>query len=248
MPSVLSTRNYDQGYDSDGELGPFFDTVANEKDFEDEIFNEEPIELVLQEQADATTHVSPTVSAEAPTLTEEEVRHMTVNQLKDELTKRKLSKSGKKDVRIERLLASLNSPVALINSENIATTSGCSPTAQWIILHHSETPVQEPNQNPNLVGPTVPENEVEPTKYNINDTFDRPPFCAMSKVIQLNRKGQPMKDRHSNIQYVSEIREEGRANFEWLQKNKLTTLSHPSDWMEALLPMQKKRMNLQPLQ
>jgi hypothetical protein len=55
MPSVLSTSNYD---------------VANEKDFEDEIFNEEPIELVLQEQADATTYLSRTVSAEAPTLTE----------------------------------------------------------------------------------------------------------------------------------------------------------------------------------
>ncbi len=74
MPSVVSTSNYDQGYDSNGELGPFFDAVMNEKDFEDEIFDKEPIELVLQEQANATTHLSPTVSAEAPTLTEEEVR------------------------------------------------------------------------------------------------------------------------------------------------------------------------------
>jgi hypothetical protein len=162
---------------------------------------------------------------------------MTVNQLKDELTKRKLSKSGRKDVLLERLLASLNLPVALNNSENVAASSGCASTAQLIILRRSETPVQDPDRNPNLVGPTVPENEAEPTKYNSNDTFNRPPFCVMSKVIQLNKKGQPMKDRHSNILYVSEIREEGRANLEWLQKNKLTASSHPSDWMEALLPL-----------
>jgi hypothetical protein len=35
-------------------LGPFFDAVVIENDFEDQIFDEELIELVLQEQADAT--------------------------------------------------------------------------------------------------------------------------------------------------------------------------------------------------
>jgi hypothetical protein len=96
------------------------------------------------------------------------VFNLTVNQLKDELTKRKLLRSGRKDALVEFMLASLSSPVTLNSTENVAASSRCTPTAQWTILNCSETPAQEPIQNPNLVGPNVPENEAEPTKYNIN--------------------------------------------------------------------------------
>lgn len=149
-----------------------------------------------------------------------------------------------------RLLSSLNSPViqpnigsvpvTLPTSENVAASSGCSSFAHWVILDCFERTCF----NPNLVGPAVPEKEAEPVKYNINDKFDRPPFCAMSKVVQLNRKEEPMKDRHSNIKYISEICEEGRANLEWLQKTNLPiSRIHWNGWMHSFL-YTKRKMNL----
>ena len=92
----------------------------------------------------------------------------------------------------------------------------------------------------NLVGPTVPAGEGEFTKRNFSETFDRPPFTAMSPVIDIGRNGNPVKNRKGEVQWTNEIREKGRANKDWVEEHGLTEFSKPSDWFEALLPFKKK--------
>jgi hypothetical protein len=90
---TITSVDHNEGYDSDGEVGSFFDAVANEKDDEDPIFDEESI-VLPQPEVETTTHLNDHVTAEVltptVTLTEVQVRQMTMNQLKDELSNRKL--------------------------------------------------------------------------------------------------------------------------------------------------------------
>ena len=95
-----------EGYDSDGDLGPFYDAVLDEEDPEHYSEEELPSSEVTQAREDAglTTNViegegegSP-VPATDPTMTAEAVVQLNVAQLKEELGKRGLSKTGRKAV------------------------------------------------------------------------------------------------------------------------------------------------------
>jgi hypothetical protein len=105
---------------------------------------------------------------------------------------------------------------------------------------------QSKNQikNPNLLGPTVRAGEKEYPKYNFAETFDRPPFTAMSPVIEIGRNGKPVKNRRGEVQWTNEIREKGRANKACVDEHGLTEFSKPSDWLEALLLFKKNKDGL----
>jgi len=64
---------YHDGYDSDGEVSPFYDAIANEPDSEDEVYDEEedgePAVKAIQEDEGTT---------DTPLLTEEDINKMTV--------------------------------------------------------------------------------------------------------------------------------------------------------------------------
>ncbi len=85
---------------------------------------------------------------------------------------------------------------------------------------------------------------------NYNKTLDCPPFTAMSNVVQMTAKGNPMKDRHSTLQCVSEIHEEGRAKLEWLNKNKCIPILqvHQIGWMHYFLYKKSRGMKLEQIQ
>jgi hypothetical protein len=183
-------------------------------------------------------------------LDDEAVNKMTIAQLKDELRKRNLTVNGVKAVLQERLQAFLSNPnssnnlpqqnaAAAVGNNNL-TSADFSEAAIWKELTVEATPVPEPNRNPNLVGPTVPAGESEFTKWNFTETFDRPPFTAMSPVIDIGHNGKPVKNRKGEVQWTNEIREKGRANTDWIEQRGLTKFSKPSDWFEALLPLKKK--------
>jgi len=119
--------------------------------------------------------------------------------------------------------------------------TGFPPEAKWNELKCSDQQVPEPNTAfTNLVGPTVPTGEAEAPKFDFNETFDRPPFTAMTKVVKVNSRGKPAHDRHGQLLYEEVIREEGCADLDWLKKHKLTVESKPSAWINALLPLEKK--------
>jgi hypothetical protein len=254
FPSNNNVDTYTDGLDSDGEVGPFFDAVAEEKDYSDEEDENEDIGIggpvqVVPPSTDAPLIPPITATgndATLPSLTEVEVMAMTVNQLKDELAKRKLSKNGVKATLQQRLIGAMTTlPNTAIESADdaegpqtaAAVIEGFDPSAKWRELVHNEVPVEEPTRPNYLRGPTVPTNEDEFPKFNFDETWDRPPFSAMSEVVKLGQRQQPLKDRRGKVLYEKEIRTEGRANLQWLNKHKLTKDSEPHEWFEALLPI-----------
>ena len=82
---------YHDGYDSNGECGPFFDAVEGEKIWDSDSNDEEP------PSPEAAVEEAP-ANPKAPVLTEEEIKRMNVNQLKEALKVRKQSTNGKQDV------------------------------------------------------------------------------------------------------------------------------------------------------
>jgi hypothetical protein len=122
MISNIDEKTYRLGYDSDGEIGPFFDAVQHEMEYDDEcssLVSTEPAvanpaenasEGVPTEQTARAGHAPP-----PPTIVSEEaIRMMTVPALKDELGRRGLSKSGVKAVLIERLLPQQSTVLLLL--------------------------------------------------------------------------------------------------------------------------------------
>ncbi len=68
-----------------------------------------------------------------------------------------------------------------------------------------------------LRAPTVPENKVSAPKFNFGETFNRDPFSELCEVYK-SVNGKSVKDRRGNQVKEKEIRNEGRANLEWLAK------------------------------
>lgn len=145
-------------------------------------------------------------------LDDEAVNKMTIAQLKDELRKRNLTVNGVKAVLQERLQAFLSNPnssnnlpqqnaAAAVGNNNL-TSADFSEAAIWKELTVEATPVPEPNRNLNLVGPTVPEGEGKFTKQSFSETFDRPPYTAMSPVIDIGRNGKPVKNKKGEAQWT----------------------------------------------
>jgi hypothetical protein len=87
IPNLGNSNNgtYHEGYDSDGELGPFFDAVANQKDDDDEDYDEhETLHAAGAEVSNEgiQEEMMETVPTNLP-----EFQAMTVAQLKEELRK-----------------------------------------------------------------------------------------------------------------------------------------------------------------
>ena len=68
-----------------------------------------------------------------------------------------------------------------------------------------------------LRAPTVPENKVSAPKFNFGETFDCEPFTVLCEVFK-TVKGKLIKVRRGKVIKEQEIRNEGRANAEWLAK------------------------------
>jgi hypothetical protein len=159
--------------------------------------------------------------------------------------------NGVKPALQERLLGYLHNPNS--NSNNLpsaapevqahknVTSAGFAEAAVWRELKTIDETVEEPNQNPNLVDPTVPAGEKEYPKCNFAETFDSPPITAMSQVIEIGWNGKPVKNRRGEVKWTNEIREKGRANKAWVDEHGLTEFSKPSDWFEGLLPFKKNK-------
>jgi len=123
-------ESYNDGYNSNDELGPFFDAVAGEQfDFSDEEEEDSlvstPVEPMANSNAPAESGSNYDTPAEpsainntldTPAINEAAINLITVAQLKEELKKRKLSQSGVKTILQLKLLVALTSPTSQIIS------------------------------------------------------------------------------------------------------------------------------------
>jgi len=56
-------------------------------------------------------------------------------------------------------------------------------------------------------------------------------------MFELSMAKKIVKDRRTGApKYVPQVRDQGRANVDWLKKHGLTKFSTPLDWKNALLP------------
>jgi len=100
--------SYHDGYDSDSELGPFFDAIMDEaSDSEDD--EELPTAAGVESASTLQLPTDVPPLPPPPLLTEDAVKRMNVAQLKDELKKQKLTVNGVKLALQERLLGNSNS-------------------------------------------------------------------------------------------------------------------------------------------
>jgi hypothetical protein len=164
----------------------------------------------------------------------------------------KLLKTGVKNVLVQHLLTPQNAPpppprqnISVTNeSRNINTADDANhrsinlqashPNARWRESKHSGA-CQEPERPANLRGPSVPADESELQKYELDEEWDLPPFTSMSKVIELGSRGHSLADKKDETLYEDEARNDGWANFEWIRKKGLIEDSLPHEWFEALL-------------
>jgi hypothetical protein len=215
-----NSTQYQEGYNSNGEIGPFFDAVANQREDDDEEEQEKAAENIASEEHDQP--IEP--AADLPNF-----YAMNVVQLKDELRKRNLPVNWRNKIVIQHLLAPWTENSALGQQDCPQHLTGFAPNSKWSDLKCSDELMQEPNQqHPRLVGPTVPTGQSEAWKFNFTETFDQPLFTAMSSPVKVNSNGKPLHNKNGQQIYQSEFWEQGRAHLGWLKASKLTIESTPA--------------------
>jgi len=150
--------NYEEGYDTEDDIGPFWDAVMGEMEDDDDL-------MQLPERTNETrpeAEVIPAAAGEGPqppengdantvTLTEEILKTMRNSELKAELKKRGLSQNGNKTVLTNRLLNNLQNPIIQEDAPE-RVPNGFAPTAKWRQLKPNSIPVEEPQHPPNMRG------------------------------------------------------------------------------------------------
>ena len=98
---------------------------------------------------------------------------------------------------------------------------GFTPAAKWKVLTLEEQAVVEPrDKTSKLLGPIVPDGKKEFQKFNFPDIFDHPPVTTTSPVFELSTGKKIVKDRRTGApKYIPQVRDEGRANVNWLKKH-----------------------------
>ena len=255
----------EDGYDSDGECGPFIDPNEIPLDnYEEETLQmEQHIEVTINTEPVATNsetaEMSNTVDAvaevvveEAPvSLTVEACETLNVKDINAELKKRRIAKKGKS--RKNDLLALLKDAVrngvpiydenetSGVEGERVQAPSiedGFSHSARWVELQHLTEPVTDPMEE-GFRSPTQPaEQTIKNTRFNFGESFDRPVFKELSPEWRLTRSSKNARvqmDGRGNPRYFSSVREKGRAKVSWLEKHGLNPHSQPWEFVESLL-------------
>ena len=282
--SVVDCADVDECYDTDHEIGPFYDQVMDEVDLEEE---EVPLRSMPESNPTITTptinnptippgvdpisreptstnlNASPSTNSApneptAPSLSVEDVDKLKVSELKEQLLKRGLSRSGNKPLLVSRLKEAVtNNAPLLLNMSNEIRDNLAGDTfnggAYWeMVPQDGETVVDENRElieGERYFDPTVPRNnrwvegdEVGPPKRNYNATADREVFRHRAKVPHFTSQGkQKFKDG-------KRVWKEGETsdtipNFAFLEKNNIDEKSHPAEWVNLFMPWKKDKKN-----
>ena len=260
IPStVYNEDKMNEGYDTDGEIGPFFDTVENEGE---QLFEELP--------APGTRRVGGDVggegtggggvggsagggSAATTTGAAAGIATKSVAWIRNELKLRNQSITGRKDVLVERLKAAIDKKVtkyktledAKRNSNPTGKVDGMksfATTAYWEPLEPETVQVQEP-ANPTFKlarAPTVSEKEEKyvPQKYNFPQRFEVPSFEAVKKEFEFDRRGNIKKGSQGNAIEIVSRRDNGCVNASFKAKYKLFASSKPWEVVNCFIPFE----------
>ena len=179
----LDLNLYEEGYDSDGQIGPHFDANIAEGP---QIYDEDEIDEIMT--AIPTEDDTPD---EFVMIASEDILKLKVAELKVEIEKRGLVCSGLKK-NLQEILKKAMIDRTPISNAAVRTTitspvipRGFAVTAHWVPLTAEDDVVPEPVDNPEFFcAPTIPENERNcsvPLKHNFQEAFDRPEFTGKVK-------------------------------------------------------------------
>lgn len=254
MSTDSMEAHFEQGYDSDGEKGPF-----NRMYTEQELLLDEEETIGEEADQDQNKKVPSTTStaAAAPMeiakmefvfLSKKDIDKMNVSELKDQLAFRRQPFYGRKAELQKRLKKAISDGVkcdtiGLANrSCNMQPKelSGFPSTARWVPLEPLTDAVAEP-ENPNFRLPRAPTVPVEdasivPQKHDFQEKYTRPSFKGTLKSPMKARNGRFKKDGDGNIMYTETVRKKGGPNPTFIKQNGLTKTSHPAHWLQAFIP------------
>ena len=202
---------FENGYDSDGEMGPFNNRTDKEGP---QLFNEDDddgvgfvAEKLIDEDPDLAAPVDEVVLGVHVPILLDEMNKLSSVQLKLELKLREQPTSGAKFKLKERLIKALEKKLPKYTMESLAKkkeadieakkknpTDGLSSfakTAYWKELKANDAPVEEPT-NPTFKiqrvrAPTVPEEDAAhiPVKHDFSHRFDVPVFAGTTTAYVL---------------------------------------------------------------
>jgi len=166
---------YEEGYDSAGEIGPFFDAVEDEE--EPKSYSEDKLQI-----NDAVPATDSEPSYMPPS--EEDIKKIKVAELKDELKKHKLLMNGNKGILTEHLLQVHNLPPASNVSTKNQQPAGFSDGSKWRTL---EPDMSNPRVEPNKIRPcqaysTCRRKGIQ-KKNDFNEQFDRTPLLPCQRSM-----------------------------------------------------------------
>ncbi len=187
-PSLRKISNtnddlYENGYDSDGAIGPFFDGVQDEMDEEVMLEKEdEALPTSMGGLVEATVPFLSPVLLHIP-IEEKVLSKMKVKEVRRELIMRGIVPKGKKSDQLQALRKALSDKLpcdpSLAPEEDVANKpdaalSGFPSTSCWLTLECNQTPVPEPTNDFAFRPPTLPEGEQNPAKFDYDWTCSRP--------------------------------------------------------------------------
>jgi hypothetical protein len=262
-------HKFEQGYDSDGEIGPHSFVLEEEgvQDFEEEDLPcAPPGEQQSSVPVTGDTEEVPDMSSAAQNghipIAEEALLAMKRSVLVEELKKRGQVVSGKKDVLLDRLRLALEKKMRVGKNKKRAPgfkivenpkmdktrneTAGFLPGSYWKTLVPSST-VAEP-LNPSFTkprAPTIPADEADvvPVKHDFAEVFERPRFSGSYERAITQRNGRQSYDANGNVRTEAVTRKKGGPDPAFVAKHKLTVHSHPADFLEVFIPYKTNPYN-----
>ena len=222
---------YEEGYDSEGEIGPFFDAVADEIEANVEV-EDEDAGLPTTMGGDGT-NAAPAEGDKADWyVAKGDVIKLKMEDLKAEIRRRGVVPKGKKGDLQNMLRECVAKRLPIVEGgpdKNAAALGGFPVGSKWKMLVPLSDLVPEPVNEFAFRPPTLGEGESPTTpKQNFQERFDRPVFQGKDSKGNVRLKGEP------------------RARF--LRDEGLTVNSHPEDWADAFFPRHesKRRTSLTP--
>ena len=265
VPVLPSEDAMDNGYDSDGQLGPFLqDGVSEETNFcmdEAPVQGEKAPNVDGTEMAETTENADGSVVPEAvDALNDDAIDKMKVVDLRKELGMRGLSKNGNKGVLVKRLKEGIQKNVPLLvdrpteQMENSAG-DGFEAGAYWRLLEATGPPLDDSIMEVDGIlfrAPTTTEEEHKnadfderPKKRNFGESFDREPFVGNQllpeRILKGKYRGQLKKNKVGNYIYKQQQSEESNPNLEYLFAKGIGFHSHPADWFNMFFPKKRSR-------
>jgi hypothetical protein len=252
---------FEEGYDSDGEIGPhsFVVEEEGEQDYEEEDLPSAPpvsvsVTVTVPEVPDVSTKKNE-ASGHQP-IAEDELVKMKRSDLVEELKKRGQVVGGKnKEVLLDRLRLALKKKMPVGKKrvlhkkvENPKTdkkrdeTAGFAPGSYWQPLVPSSIAAEPLNPSFTTTrAPTIPVGEADfvSVKHDFAEVFNRPIFSGTYERVVTHRNTRVRYDMNGNLRTECLPRDKGGPDPAFIKKHKLSIHSHPADYAEVFIPYTK---------